>query len=249
VKVTWHCLKSFFAVSSVCFFLGCLGDRGENSGLVDAGRGRSPEAIVAECALCHGTKEAQRAPILDGMEYWYLLDQIQKFHSGVRGQSPENRSEYLMGSAAKKLRSDFEMAFAASWFAKQERKPAIRTVRGDIESGAKLYEERCASCHGSNAEGNATLMSPSLASLEGWYFLDQMRKFRSRSRGNSPADAGGQIMAAASAGLTNRQLRDVVAYVVEEFGPPEAPSLRDELLKRFAEGREANATIPPSSKP
>ena len=56
-------------------------------------------------------------------------------------------------------------------------------------------------------------------------------------------------MAAASAGLTNRQLRDVVAYVVEEFGPPEAPSLRDELLKRFAEGREANATIPPSSKP
>ncbi|NBU87336.1 MAG: hypothetical protein EBS13_08610, partial [Verrucomicrobia bacterium] len=42
-------------------------------------------AKVNECRVCHGTQEAQRGPILDGMEYWYLYEQLQKFHSGVRG--------------------------------------------------------------------------------------------------------------------------------------------------------------------
>ena len=31
--------------------------------------------------------EAQRGPILDGMEYWYLSEQLQKFHAGIRGQN------------------------------------------------------------------------------------------------------------------------------------------------------------------
>ena len=51
---------------------------------------------VQECRVCHGTQEAQRGPILDGMEYWYLSEQLQKFHAGIRGQNPQNRSEYLM---------------------------------------------------------------------------------------------------------------------------------------------------------
>ncbi len=228
---------------SFALFAGCVGESGDRGTSFDlAGNSRRPEALVAECGICHSTLEAQRGPILNGMDQWYLLDQIQKFHSGVRGENPENRSEYLMGTAAKKILNDFEMAYAAHWFATQKPMPAIRTVRGDSEEGAKLYAMRCASCHGEHAEGNATLISPSLTSLEGWYFLDQMRKFRTHVRGNSPADIGGQTMAAASANLTNQQLRNVVAYVVKEFGPPEAPSLREELLRRFAEGRERNAT-------
>ena len=55
------------------------------------------DTLVSECRVCHGTKEAQRGPILDGMEYWYLYDQLQKFRSGLRGQNPENRSEHMMG--------------------------------------------------------------------------------------------------------------------------------------------------------
>ena len=86
---------------------------------------------VQECRVCHGTQEAQRGPILDGMEYWYLSEQLQKFHAGIRGQNPENRSEYLMGVGARKINNQVEIAYLADWFAKQEPKPAIRTIQGD----------------------------------------------------------------------------------------------------------------------
>ena len=54
-------------------------------------------------------EEAQRGPILDGMEYGYLYDQLQKFRSGIRGQNPANRSEYLMGVGVKKLNNDLSL--------------------------------------------------------------------------------------------------------------------------------------------
>ncbi len=214
---------------------GCLPESGKRRSSTLGETPSRVDVLVTECVLCHSTLEAQRGPILNGMDHWYLLEQIQKFRSGVRGQNPDNRSEYLMGMAAKKIQNDFEMAFSADWFAKQKPLPAVRTVPGNVEAGAELYALRCASCHGENADGNSTLLSPSLTRLEGWYFLDQMRKFRSGLRGKSPADLGGKIMAAASVDLTNQQLRDVVAYVVDAFGPPEAPSLRQRFEKRALE--------------
>ena len=56
--------------------------------------------LVQECRVCHGVEEAQRGPILDGMEYWYLYEQLQKFRSGIRGKI-QNRSEHLMGIGVK----------------------------------------------------------------------------------------------------------------------------------------------------
>ena len=32
------------------------------------------EALVASCVVCHGVQEAQRGPILNGMENWYLRE-------------------------------------------------------------------------------------------------------------------------------------------------------------------------------
>jgi cytochrome c553 len=78
--------------------------------------------------------------------------------------------------------------------------------------------------------------------LEGWYFLDQMKKFRSGDRGSNLADLGGKAMSAAVNGMSNQQFKDVVAYVVETFGPPEALSLREKMLQRVSEGKDANAT-------
>ena len=68
---------------------------------------------------------------------------------------------------------------------------------------------------------------PSLQRLEGWYFLEQMRKFRSGERGYHPLDEGGKAMAVVSKDLSTGTMRDVVAYCVETFGPEEAPSNRD----------------------
>jgi cytochrome c553 len=113
--------------------------------------------------------------------------------------------------------------------------PAIRTVSGDLPTGSSLYAARCAVCHGEKTEGKREFASPSLNRLEGWYFLDQMRKFRNGMRGRHELDFGGQVMAAAVAGLTKQQMYDVVAYVVNTFGPPEAPSLRQRFEKRALE--------------
>ena len=71
--------------------------------------------------------------------------------------------------------------------------------------------------------------APSLQRLEGWYFLEQMRKFRSGERGYHPQDIGGQTMAAASKEISDRNLRNVVAYSIETFGPEEKLSERDRL--------------------
>ena len=131
-----------------------------------------------------------------------------------------------MGVGVRKIESDYELAYLADWFAKQEPVPAIRTVKGDLEKGKKFYEERCAACHGANGEGNRLVRGPSLQRLEGWYFLEQMRKFRAGERGYHPLDEGGRAMVAASEGISTGTLRDVVAYCVETFGPEEAPSNR-----------------------
>jgi len=190
------------------------------------------QALVRECTVCHGTKEAQRGPILNGMEAWYLTEQLEKFRSGIRGAHPENRSEHLMGVGVRKIQNDFQLAYLADWFASQPPVPAMRTVKGDIEKGKAFYEARCASCHGRQGEGNRLVRGPSLQRLEGWYFLGQMRKFRSGERGYHPSDEGGIAMAAASKEISTGTLRDVVAYCVETFGPEEAPSSRSKYLPK-----------------
>jgi cytochrome c553 len=195
-------------------------------GISDKQRG---EALVAECLLCHSNKEAQRGPVLHGMETWYLMDQLEKFRSGVRGKLVSNRSEYLMGVGAKKIHDDYELAYVANWFSEQDPLPAIRTIEGNLEDGKIFYDQRCASCHGENGEGNRLVEAPSLQRLEGWYFLEQMRKFRSGQRGYHIKDITGQSMAAASKEISDRNLRNVVAYSVDAFGPEEEISARDRL--------------------
>ena len=218
----------FFFVGTMSLGVSCVQEVKKEPVVVvsDSQRG---EILVAECMLCHSNKEAQRGPILHGMEMWYLMDQLEKFRSGVRGKLASNRSEYLMGVGARKIKDDFELAYVANWFSEQDPLPAIRTVRGSLEEGKEYYNQRCASCHGGGGEGNRLLNAPSLQRLEGWYFLEQMRKFRSGDRGYHPQDIGGQAMAAASQEISDRNLRNVVAYCVDAFGPEEELSNRDRL--------------------
>ena len=123
-----------------------------------------------------------------------------------------------MGVGVRNIRDDIEVAFLADWFSSQSPQPAIRTVSGDFELGRELYAKRCATCHSENGEGNQTLVSPSLTRLEGWYFYQQMRKFREGHRGYDLRDEGGRVMAAASKDLSDYDIRNLVAYCVEAFG-------------------------------
>lgn len=79
------------------------------------------------------------------------------------------------------------------------------------------------------------LAGPALNRLEGWYFLEQMRKFRSGERGYHLLDETGRIMAAASKGISNDSLKDVVAYVVHTWGPEDEPSMWDRMVPAKSE--------------
>jgi cytochrome c553 len=221
-------MQLFIFIGTMTLVFSCVPEVKKDSVVLmsDSQRG---ETLVAECMLCHSNKEAQRGPILHGMEMWYLMDQLEKFRSGVRGKLASNRSEYLMGAGSRKIKDDFELAYVANWFSEQDPLPAIRTVQGSLEEGKEYFNQRCASCHGGNGEGNRLLNAPSLQRLEGWYFLEQMRKFRSGERGYHSQDIGGQAMAAASQEISDRNLRNVVAYCVDAFGPEEELSNRDRL--------------------
>jgi len=67
----------------------------------DAGRG---EALYASCAACHGAdaagNEALASPPLTGLNDWYLLEQLEKFKVGVRGNHPEDSYGQQMRAAA-----------------------------------------------------------------------------------------------------------------------------------------------------
>ena len=176
------------------------------------------DELVAGCVVCHGVQEAQRGPILNGMDSWYLRDQMDKFRTGIRGANPDNRSEHLMGVGIRNIKTDLEVAYLANWFASQPSQPAIRTIKGDLQRGEELYQSRCASCHGNEGQGESQLISPSLTHLEGWYFYQQMRKFREGHRGYDPRDEGGRVMAASVQNLSDSDLRDIIAYCIESFG-------------------------------
>ena len=78
-------------------FQSCNLDVKNNDKALPLPRRKNLDGLISECLVCHSNKEAQRGPVIHGMERWYLIDQLEKFKSGVRGQRPSNRSEYLMG--------------------------------------------------------------------------------------------------------------------------------------------------------
>ena len=66
-------------------------------------------------------------------------------------------------------------------------------------SGDKLFAS-CTSCHGSKAEGSATVNAPAIAGQDAAYVERQLRNFRSNRRGTHKSDSlGAQMRAVAAA--------------------------------------------------
>ena len=181
----------------------------------------SPEAQAAElfdaCLVCHSTREMQRGPVLDGLPEWYVVEQLKKFRLGLRGRNTENKSEFLMGIATKKIGSNAQLEMLAQWIARREPQPFIHVIRGDIERGRGLYLQRCAVCHGQRGEGKSQMLSPPLNVQEDWFLLDQMRLYLANLRGTHTRDKTGMLMATAITGMDSGQARDIVAYIAAEL--------------------------------
>jgi len=170
------------------------------------------------CTTCHGVELRGNlsvdAPRLNGMEGWYLKNQMLAFKNGHRGTHPEDLIGMEMQPQAAALSEDDIEDVVAFVTALPVRTHTIeRTVSGDLARGEALYTS-CGACHGNRGEGNKLLNAPALAGQSDWYLVRQLDKYRAGARGYDPADVLGTQMKAATAVLSaDDDVQDVVAYI------------------------------------
>ena len=175
-----------------------------------------PEQFIY-CTTCHGVElqgnRSVDAPRLNGMEDWYIRNQLLAFQKGWRGTHND-----LIGMEMRPQATildangiDEAAAFVASV---PDRPPhKVETLAGNATRGKTLYTT-CAACHGDNAEGNKLLNAPKLAGQSDWYLHRQLEKFQAGIRGSANGDINGAQMRASIAVLQDAEaITDVVAYI------------------------------------
>lgn len=177
---------------------------------------RTGGEIFTSCLLCHSTREMQRGPIIDGLPAWSVGLQLRKFRDGIRGGNATNKSEFLMAAGESIVRDDEEIRRVAAHIASLPPQSHLLTVRGDKNRGKLIYLQ-CANCHGFKGEGKLESKSPPLNTLEDWFQLEQLRKFKSGLRGKHPQDAEGNAMRLAVLGLSDADLKNVTRYIAEDL--------------------------------
>ncbi|MBV1877449.1 MAG: c-type cytochrome [Pseudomonadales bacterium] len=80
----------------------------------------------------------------------------------------------------------------------------------------------CASCHGSQGEGNVATNSPALAGQEIWYLEAQINNFRKGRRGKHGDDIYGRQMQPMAMTLANDAAVKAVATYIASFSKPPA---------------------------
>lgn len=192
----------------------CLGA----STAVAGGDADAGKAHFATCVACHGEQaqgnRALNAPRINHLEAVYIVAQLQKFRSGIRGGEGATASARQMAPMAATLADDEAVLDVATYIASLDSETPVAGVEGDSAMGADYYNQFCGACHGAGAMGNVALNSPRLAGSDDWYLLAQLRAFRSGERGSHPDDATGRQMRAMAAILPDEQaLKDVVAFL------------------------------------
>jgi cytochrome c oxidase subunit 2 len=180
----------------------------------DLARGQE---IFALCATCHGAaaegNEARGAPVLAGLQRWYVEAQLQKFRNGLRAYHAGDLMGLQMRPMARTLVDDADVANIAGYIATLPPIVSAPTIEGDSERGSQLYAP-CTACHGLDGKGNEALKAPELLNQADWYIVRQLTNFRAGMRGTHPSDVPGQQMRPMSLTLPDDQaLRDVAAYI------------------------------------
>ena len=180
----------------------------------DPARGR---AYFTTCAGCHGNKAEgnifMRAPRLTLQDNGYLLRQLRYFRQEIRGGVSDFYG-WQMNGRAKALLDDRAIRDVLAYIDSLPNTMADNTTLGNMRKGRRLYNNNCSSCHGASAEGNNSLNAPVLAGLEGWYQLEQLRKFKSGLRGGHNKDIPGQQMRAAMGPIKNEKaMQDIIKFI------------------------------------
>ena len=105
--------------------------------------------------------------------------------------------------------------------------PVIRTANwGGL--GARVFEQNCVACHGSEAQGDQSVGAPSLRGMEHWYVQTQLQKFREGLRGTHFKNANAIAMRSALDFLDNHPRAEFVfsslSFYLEELEPMAHPA-------------------------
>ncbi len=182
----------------------------------DLARGKE---LFELCAQCHGPRgegnQLVLAPSIAGLPTWYVVEQVTKFKSGLRGVHPDDVAGLRMHPMGRALKSDEEIQAVAAYVESMPRaNPEPVLEGGDPQRGAALYAP-CIACHGANADGNQALWAPRLQGANDWYLLSSLRRYKAGIRGTNPLNANAQIMRGMAGTLVDEQaMKDVVAYIM-----------------------------------
>lgn len=175
------------------------------------------QAIKKMCSQCHGidlngTQELG-APAIAGLPEWYLVAQLTKFRTGVRGLHPKDFPGMRMRPMSRTI-EESDVALISSHVASLPRPLATRTVTGKLFHGEKKFKEICVSCHGAQAEGNQAMNAPPLAGTNDWYLVTQLKNFKSGIRGgNAEKDPNGAVMRGMSNAIDEIAMNDIALYL------------------------------------
>jgi cytochrome c oxidase subunit 2 len=185
----------------------------------------------AVCTACHGASgegnPALNAPRLAGQGAWYLRRQLHAFRDGRRGAHEEDVYGAQMRAFAAMLPDDASVRNLSAYVQALPGQATAATVTGDVERGRRLYVT-CASCHGSEGQGNWAVNAPRLAQMSDWYLVRQLQNFQHGVRGSHGQDFYGWQMATFADALKDeRSINDVVAYINTLDAEPTRTAMRD----------------------
>ena len=169
------------------------------------------------CANCHGQRGDSISPgfpKIGGQRAEYLEAQLKAFRDRTRA---DPMAQAYMWGMTSQLGDDMIKKLAA--FYSGQKPPQGKA--GDaklVQTGKAIYEggipqanvQACATCHGKNAEGNATF--PRLAGQHAEYLVKQLVLFKDSTRQGSNA----LIMHNISTGITFDQMQAVAAYLASK---------------------------------
>jgi cytochrome c553 len=147
---------------------------------LDAVRRLSPDVlhgaeVFAKCASCHGADGGGEAsgsvPRIAGQHYPVLIRQLVDFRNGKRW---DIRMEGVATShdVIPELQ---DIADVARFVSQMPREGAPGVGDGqNVDAGARIYAERCATCHGAKAEGDESKAVPRLAGQHAAYLSRQL---------------------------------------------------------------------------
>lgn len=178
------------------------------------------EAIYATCSACHGQNgeglQTTKSPRLAGLSDWYLLGQLEKFRTGLRGTDPEDTYGVQMALMAKALKNGQEILDVVAYIQTLQASNPVRTEKtGDPTRGQEEYLN-CSRCHGSGGQGLKyaynKIGAPRIAGQHDWYLIQQWENFKTGMRG-ATNDKGGMLMRSETKIHKDQTILDIIAYL------------------------------------